>query len=209
MIKKALFYEDLSDEIATGKTVTKEEAQRLFIFFRDHTLFRWFDANNDCEDRANAICILLDEWKIRNGKGWVFSGYVFKKTGFLKNLWKYHVAALVPVLEGSIMNYYIIDPATSAKLILLEDWAVNITDNPHSYYLIKQGDYYIFHQRKIKKDNWYKRNKGNFNWTMQGISGINGISDKGRAELAFNKKKVLKTKKMFSELRGFESSPLP
>ena len=201
MIIKTLYDQALSDVIETEKVITKEQAEKLFIFFKECTTFRWYDANNNCEARANAICILLDEWKIQNGKGWVFSGYVFKKTGYLKNLWKYHVAALLLVQEGTTINYYIIDPATSDELITIVDWAANITDNPFSYYLIKKGDYYIFQAGKIEKDNWYKRNKRNYNWTVQGLSGINGVSSKGKAQLSFNKKKVLKTELLFKELK--------
>ena len=201
MITKTLYTQALSDKIKTDRAITKEQAEKLFTFFKDSATFRWSDANNNCEDRANAICILLDEWGIQNGKGWVFSGYIFKKTGYLKNLWKYHVAALLPVQEGATINYYIIDPATSGKLVLIEDWAANITDNPHSYYLIKDGNYYIFSPGKIEKDNWYKRNKRNYNWTMQGLSGINGVSSRGKAQLSFNKKKVLKTERLFKELK--------
>ena len=204
MIIKTLYNQALSDEIKTYKAITKEQADELFTFFKDCFIFRWADANNNCENRANAICIMLDEWKIQNGKGWVFSGYVFNRIGFLKNLWKYHVAALVPVLEGTIINYYIIDPATSPKLALIADWATNITDNPHSYYLIKKGEYYIFSPGDIKRDNWFKRNKRNYNWTIQGLSGINGVSHKGKAQLAFNKKKVLKTNKLFKALKKTE-----
>jgi Glutaminase len=201
LIIKTLYARALSDEIEADKLITKEQAEKLFTFFKNSPAFRWSDANNNCEGRANAICILLDEWKIQNGKGWVFSGYIFKKIGYLKNLWKYHVAALLPVQEEAGINYYIIDPATSDGLVLIADWAANITDNPHSYYLIKKGDYYIFNAGKIEKANWYKRNKRNYNWTMQGLSGINGVSSKGKAQLAFNKKKVLKTEKLFKELK--------
>jgi hypothetical protein len=203
LIKKTLYDWALSDEIETDKAITKGEAEKLFALFKDCATFRWRDANNNCEDRANAICILLDEWEIQNGKGWVFSGYIFKKPGFLKNLWKYHVAALLPVQEAAAINYYIIDPATSDKLESITDWASNITDNPHSYYLIKKGDYYIFNPFKIEKCNWFKRNKRNYNWTMQGLSGINGVSSRGRAQLAFNKKKVLKTVGLFKALKKF------
>ena len=191
MIIKTLYDQALSDEIGTDKAMTKEQADKLFAFFKNCATFRWQDTNNNCEDRANAICILLDEWKIQNGKGWVFSGYVFNKIGYLKNLWKYHVAVLLPVREGIVINFYIMDPATSDKLILIADCAANITYNPHSYYLIKKGNYYIFNANRIEKDNWYKRNKRNYNWTIQGLSGINGVSSTGKAQLAFNKKKVL------------------
>lgn len=201
MILKTLYSHNLSDILPTENALTKEQANKLFEFFKNAFLFRWSDANNDCEDRANAICMLLDEWKIANGKGWVFSGYVFKKIGYLKNLWKYHVAALVPVKETEGTNFYIIDPATTDKLLTVTDWAANITDNPHSYYLLKKGDVYIFPAGKIEKENWHKRNKRNYNWTMQGLAGINGVSSKGKAQLAFNKNRVMKTKKAFIELK--------
>ncbi len=204
MILKTLYDHSLSDIAETDKAITKQEAEKFFIFFKNCKPFRWTDANNNCEDRANAVCILLDKWNIQNGKGWAFSGYVFKKIGYLKNLWKYHVAALLPVKEEGKINYYIIDPATSDKLVTIADWAANITDNPHSYYLIKNGNYYIFNAKKIEKNNWYKRNKRNYNWTMQGLSGINGVSGKGKAQLAFNKNRVVKTKKIFEELKNLQ-----
>lgn len=205
MILKTLFANSLSNEIALGASISKNDAEQLFSFFKDCPLFRWSDANNDCEDRANAICILLDDWKIPNYKGWVFSGYVFKKIGFLKNLWKYHVAAAIPVIEENETVIYIIDPATTESLLKVEDWAANVTDNPHSYYIIKAGDVYIF-PKKIEKDNWYERNKRNFNWTIQGLSGINGVSTKGKAQLRFNKKRLLKTRQLFNELRKVKPS---
>jgi hypothetical protein len=198
---KTIFDEALSDVLETGNLIMKEQAEKIFRLFKESAAFRWPDANNNCEDRANAICMLLDEWKISNGKGWVFSGYVFKKTGYLKNLWKYHVAALLPVREGGGIHYYIIDPSTVGALILLEDWAAHITDNPHSYYLIKKGGYYIFNVAKIERDNWFTRSRRNYNWTMQGLAGINGVTSKGRAQLSFNKKKVLKTIGLFKELK--------
>ncbi len=188
MILKTLLAQSLSVEIKTGFDVSKDQAERLFSFFKDCRLFRWSDANNDCEDRANAICILLDEWNIPNYKGWVFSGYVFKKIGYLKNFWKYHVAAAIPVIEEGEVIIYIIDPATTKSIKNIEDWAGNVTDNPHSYYLLKPGKVYIF-PKKISKEPWYERNKRNYNWTIQGLSGINGLSTKGKAQLRFNKKK--------------------
>lgn len=201
MILKTLFDQALSDEPGIRNSINKTQAEKLFSFFKECKTFRWQDANNDCEDRANAICLLLDEWKIPNGKRWVFSGYVFNKIGYLKNLWRYHVAATVPVTEDGQIVYYIIDPSTNENLTTVVDWAANVKDNPHSYHLIKKGEYYIFNEKKIKKHNWYKRNKGNFNWTMQGLAGINGVSSKGKAQLAFAKNRVRKAKKEFNELK--------
>jgi len=36
---------------------------------------------------------------------------------------------------------------------------------------------------------------------MQGLAGINGLSSRGKATLAFNKKKVIKTKAAFMKLK--------
>ena len=140
MISKTLYHSLLSDTINTDKAITKEHAERIFLFFKNHPLFKWNEAHNNCENRANAICILLNAWGIQNAKGWVFSCYIFNKIGYLKNLWKYHVAALLPVKEKAQISYYIIDPATSETLITIEEWAANVTDNPHSYYMIKDGE---------------------------------------------------------------------
>ncbi len=199
---KTLFEHNLSDEIKTGQAATKNQAEKLFEFFKNCTIFRWKDANNDCEDRANAICMLLDEWQIPNFKGWVFSGAFLKKeAGGLTNLWNYHVAALIPVKENNELLFYIIDPATCPNLETIADWANRITDDPYSYHLIKSGSYYIFKPGNIQRDNWYKRNKRNFNWTMQGLAGINGVSNTGRAQLAFRKHKVSRIRKLFCELK--------
>ncbi len=199
---KSIFQKSLSDDLLVDKAITKDEAERLFYFFKTCTLFRWTDANNDCEDRANAICILLDVWNIPNYKGWVFSGYFLRKgLSSLTNGWNYHVAALVPVEENNEPKYYIIDPATSNTLITIEEWASNVTDSPFSYHVIKSGNYYIFPSKKIEKDNWHKRDKRNGRWTMQGLSGINGLSAIGRAQLSFNKQKVKRTEALFKKLK--------
>ncbi|MEO8860139.1 MAG: protein-glutamine glutaminase family protein [Ginsengibacter sp.] len=199
---KSLFKAKISDLIDSKNALTTENAKAIFNFFDNSKLFRWQDANNDCEDRANAICILLDEWNIPNAKSWVFSGYMFKKKGYLENMWKYHVATILPVKENGQINFYAIDPATTKQLTLVQDWAENVTDNPYSYYVLKNGTYYIFDPHTIKKRNWSKRNKGNFNWTMQGLAGINGLSAKGKATLAFNKKKVIKATDSFMKLKN-------
>ncbi|MDB5229317.1 MAG: hypothetical protein JWN76_122 [Chitinophagaceae bacterium] len=204
---KTIFHKLLSDDIPTKPAIAGSDAERLFNFFRDCKLFRWSDANNDCEDRANAICILLDAWNVPNYKGWVFSGYYLKKNfGSLHNYWNFHVAACVPIKENGITEQYIIDPATSDKLVTIADWAEAITMTPYSYHLVKSGHYYIFPAKKIEKDNWYKRDKRNTRWTMQGLTGINGVSAKGRAQLSFNKHSVVQTEKKFRELerRGIE-----
>jgi hypothetical protein len=191
----------LSDGVPTENFFDKEKATRLFDFFKQHPLFRWQDANNDCEDRANAICLLLDEWGLPNYKGWVFgSNFLSKENGYLINNWKYHVAAIIPVKDEEQINFYVIDPATLRSIDTILEWATSITDIPFSHYVIKWGYYYIFPEGNIQRDNWHKRNRQNYKWTIQGLAGINGVMKTGRAEIIFNKNRIKNTEKRFGEL---------
>lgn len=193
----------LSDEINNPQTVTKEQAVVLFNFFKTHPLFKWKEANNDCEDRANAISLLFKEWGLPNYKAWVFSGYFLKKDfGSLKNYWNYHVAAALPVLENKEVQFYVLDPSTLAEPALIQDWAGAVTHTPNSYYVIKEGSYYIFHHKKIKNNNWYPYNRQNYKWTIQGLAGINGVSAVGKARICFNKKHIKNTELLFKKLKG-------
>src|SRR5687767_1313390 len=107
---RVLLEPSISDTVLNDAALTKEVANQLFHFFKECSVFIWQNSSNDCEDRANAICMLLDKWGVGNYKGWVFSGAFLKKDdGCLKNLWNYHVAALLPVKEGGDMKFYIID----------------------------------------------------------------------------------------------------
>ncbi len=191
----------LSDETDDSNWISMELAQKVFNFFKDAPLSRWTDGNNDCEDRANALCMLLDAWNIPNFKGWVFSGYFLKRNlGSLINYWNYHVAAVLPVHVNGTVQCYVIDPSTDSALQLLKDWALRITAVDTSYYLLKESDIYIFPPRKITRDNWYRKNKRNYNWTMQGLSGINGLSSIGKAHLSFNKQAVKRTAERFKKM---------
>jgi len=191
----------LSDGVPQDVSITKEKAEGVFNFFKAHPLFRWTDANNDCEDRANAICMLLDKWGVPNYKGWVFgSDFLSKEDGSLTNNWKYHVAAILPVKDGNGLNFYVIDPATLQKPSTILEWATNITAVPFSHYLIKRSQYYIFPAGKIQRDNWHVLNNQNYKWTIQGLAGINGVMKKGKAEIVFNKNRIANTEKRFKEL---------
>ncbi|HEV7621790.1 MAG TPA: protein-glutamine glutaminase family protein, partial [Flavisolibacter sp.] len=146
LLHKALFEPTLSTDPAHEKHISKKAGDLLFNFFKECPLFRWEEKNNNCENRANAICILLDKWNIPNSKGWVFSGSFLKKEkGNLINYWKYHVAALIKVREGDRDEYYIVDPSTLEKLETIQNWSNNITDTEHNYYFITDGDVYIYH----------------------------------------------------------------
>src|SRR4051812_28908799 len=98
---KSLFDSSLSESVIDDAGLTKTQVDALFEFFKNHPLFKWDNSKNDCEDRSNAICILLDHWKIPNYKGWVFSGNFLKRTeGNLLNYWNFHVAPLLSIHDG-------------------------------------------------------------------------------------------------------------
>jgi Glutaminase len=189
VLELTLFDYALSDATEPNNLVGKETAEQLFEYFKNSTLFNWNKSHNHCESRAEAICILLNSWKIPNYKAWVFSGAFLKNhIGGLKQHWNYHVAAMLQVQENNQIVHYVIDPATSNTLQTIKSWAENVTEYSHSYYLIKQSDYYIFSSKKISKTNWHIRNKQNSKWTVQGLASISALSAKGKAQLCFNKK---------------------
>jgi hypothetical protein len=193
----------LSDETEAHKFITKPESEKIFSFFQNCSLFNWKDVHNNCEARADAVCLLLDSWNIPNYKAWVFSGAFLKNhIGGLKQLWNYHTAALVPVTENNEIIFYIVDPATSGYLQTIYQWASQVTEFPHSYHIVKNAFNYIFPGGKIQKDNWHKRNRQNRKWMIQGLAGINGLSQTGKARLCFNKQKIKHTERTFRQLRN-------
>jgi hypothetical protein len=195
----------LSDTTQAGQTVTKEEAEKLFSFFQNCALFKWHDVHNNCEARADAVCVLLDAWAIPHYKGWVFSGaFLRNHVGGLNKFWNYHVAALLQVKEDERITFYVIDPATSQQLQTLYDWAAAITAYPHSYHLIKTADQYIFPAGKILKDNWHVRDKQNGKWMVQGLAGINAVSPVGKARLCFNKNRIKATEEKLKKLKALK-----
>ena len=202
MIIPTLFEYELSDPIDEMHVLEELQARKLMDFFRDQPLFKWGGSNNGCEARADAVCVLLDEWGIANYKGWVFGGqYLKNHIGGLKQNWNYHVAPLLLVKKNDTILYCIIDPSTSPALQTIEEWAAQITDYPHSYYCIKQPRYYIFHDKKINRDNWHPRNRQNTKWMIQGLAGVNGLSTFGKGELVFNKGRLKNTLAAFEKLK--------
>lgn len=198
---KTVFSEELSDKIFESNAISKEIAEKLFDFFRSSSLFKWQPANNDCEDRANAACLLLERWNIPCAKAWVFSGTFLKKDdGQLTNKWNYHVAAALPVKEEDNISFYVLDPATLSELETIANWAAQITETAFSHHLVKQSNAYIFNPASFTRESWYSRNRQNYKWTIQGLAGINGVTKTGKAQLVFNKSKIKKTEQAFREL---------
>jgi hypothetical protein len=203
-ISNSIFEYSLSDELAEDWFVSKQVADKIFNYFRDSPLFLWQDIHN-CEDRAEAIAILLLNWGIPHYKAWVFSSYYLKnENGSLHNKWNYHVCLMLPVKDAATGNLdcYVIDPAHSNTLQKINSWADAITMEGSSYHFIKSGHTYIFPTGIIQQENWHFRNKQNFKWTIQGLAGINGVSNTGKAAVAFKKYKIRSTLKSFTALKN-------
>jgi hypothetical protein len=203
-IHKTIFDASLSDEVTNECYVSKEVAIRIFEFFQKSPLFLWSDIHN-CEDRAEAMAILLLHWGVPHYKAWLFDSYFLKnEEGALHNEWNYHVCLMLPVKENlnDQIEYYVIDPAHSPAIQKMFLWANVLTKNAFSYHIIKNGFTYIFPTGQISQNNWHNRNKQNFKWTMQGLAGINGVSNSGKAAVAFKKYLVRRTIRKFTDLKN-------
>lgn len=200
-ITPAVFDLALSDAGFPDNALSQKQADGLFIFFKQHPLFNWENANNGCEGRADAVCVLLDEWKIPNGKAWIFSGaYLAKTAGQLKNYWNYHVAPIVPVDKDGQILYNVLDPATAGSLLLINEWATEITLVANTYYCIRQSHWYIFPGKQIYSK-WHSRNKQNRKWMIECLAGINGLTKTGKARLIFNKAKIKSVARAFEQVK--------
>lgn len=201
--QQSIFEQSLSDEVANDFYISLKMAESIFNFFQSSNLFLWSDIHN-CEDRAEAMAILAAQWGIPHYKAWLFDRYFLKnEKGSLHNQWNYHVCLLLPVKENTIdpIEYYVVDPAHAKKIQKLQEWANQLTKEAFSSYLIKNANTYIFPAGQISKYNWHNRNKQNFKWTIQGLAGINGVSNAGKAALIFKKALIRKTLQNFTALK--------
>jgi len=191
-----------SDVNFLASSISKKHAEQLFVFFKNHPLFNWKNANNGCEGRADALCILLDKWGIPNCKAWVFSGaYLKNHIGGLIQNWNYHVSTVLAVEENGQVINYVIDPSTASSLKSINEWAIAVTNLPHSYHFLRQSHWYIFPAKNIATSKWNLRNRQNRKWMIQCLAGINSLSLTGKASLCFNKALLKKTNAAFEKLK--------
>ena len=208
--QNAVLLKNESIEISDSIFTTKNKAKSYFDFFSNSDTFKWKeDLENNCEDRANAVSILLDEWGIPNYKVWIFNSSFLNKgksklCGDCPNsiCWGFHVATIIPYKENNKVKHIVIDPATLNSSNNISFWAKNITCSGTNYYLITDGNKYIWSKKgaEFSKETFWVRNEKNFKWTMQGLAGINGKSIGGKMSLLFGNKEVKKTKKKFNYL---------
>lgn len=203
----------LEDVIPSNSCIPMNIADSIFGYFKTNSLFIWNDENN-CEDRANAICILLDRWHVPNCKGWVLSGRLlgrdngsFKPVKILHGsstdsiTWSHHITAAIPICVNNQSIFFVIDPATQAGPLAMADWANSVMCTPSGYYFLKLGnDVDVNYKQTIKKESWWTRSDLNYKYTMEGLCGYNGASHIGRKEIRRNQEKIQQTTLQFEQL---------
>jgi hypothetical protein len=207
--QKTNFYINESMKIDSTKYIDSAEASKFYTYLIHSPLFWWADLNN-CEDRANAASLLLDSWKIPNYKVWIFSGnFLNKDNGSLIEVngtrWKYHVAAVIPVKNRNHFGLMTIDSATTTNGNTVEAWANAVTDKPSGYYLFTSNTKYLWFGKgkNIGANTFTDQTDKTYQWTIEGLSGFNGASLKGKFQLlkASSKEKITRVKKDFENLK--------
>ena len=173
--QRAVVYKPLCDSL-TLTPVSPERANILNKVFINSNAFDWTDAKNNCEDRANAICLILDQWGIDNCKAWIYRGKKVKygnKKGTL-SAWNYHVAACILVRNKNIVDSIIIDPLISKQLINVNTWAEIISVKPTNIYFLTTNKKYQHH--KLSLDPKWKMAENNFEKTIEGLTRYSGAT---------------------------------
>lgn len=194
----------LGDSIADIEPLPPNRATQIFDWLAAQPIFAWHRQHNFCEARAEAASLLLEHAGIKHAKCWVF-GAAFLRNGYvggLLNNWNYHVAVVVPVIEEEKegIDWWILDPSTADKPVLMVEWAEAATAYAHSYHCIRHSYYFIFPDGKPYKKEWHKRNLRNYRWTIQGLAGIYSRNSIGRAKLAFCKKALSSYRQSLNKL---------
>jgi hypothetical protein len=181
----------------------RAKADFIFNAMKKHPPFDWGDSKNNCEDRANAVSMILGAWKIPNGKAWIFNGRgVDRSLNGTLNGYGYHVACAILVRTNGKLDTLVIDPLINwSQLLKINDWADSVAYTPVNPYFLTLGDRYIFGQIG-KTPKWIDRNNNNFEYTMQGLTRFNGGSRWQSVRTSPHLLKLKDTKAAFESMRA-------
>jgi hypothetical protein len=200
--QKADFYKPL-DQPVSLTPICIELAEKLNeTLLNAKKCFDWKDRSNNCEDRANAACILLDEWGISNAKAWCFAG---KSAGYkngkgkLKG-WSYHVGALVIVEHEGQIDTMVIDPLTSpTELLTIRKWADTISFNQGNLYFTTGNNRY--QQNAVALKTTWKDSKDYYDATIKGLTRYNDYNNRQkRKTLDYLMERIVRVTKEFYKL---------
>ncbi len=197
--------------------IDRNAAGRIFDLFKDSKLFGWKDGNN-CEDRANAVSLVLDSWGIPNMKVWIFSGdFLDRGEGRLMTVndpqnenksitWKFHVASALPYKQDNEIKFVVLDPAILSTAGDVDTWAQTVTVAGPSYYFLTTNKNYMWNKkgRDLNMSTFNRRAAVNFEWTIEGLAGYNGLNDKHKRFLNSDagRAKIRQTKEDFERLKA-------
>jgi hypothetical protein len=210
--QNAELFEQQTNDLDSTKFLTEAQMKEYYTFFDTCSLFIWGDVDNNCEDRANGISMLLEAWDIPHYKIWIFNQPFLemgssKLCGDCKNkdaCWGFHVATVIPYVENGEYKISVIDPATLDQPATDVEWAENITCSGTNYYMFTDGDKYMYSQsgKKFAKDTFWGRGKKNTKWTYEGLAGINGKDFWQAIGKPFKKKKIKWVKSELARLKS-------
>lgn len=203
----AIHYIQLSEKMDINP-ICNAKADSIFKTFLTSKAFDWTDRKNNCEDRANAICLILDKWGVSNGKAWLFGGKnasYGNKLGTLKG-WSYHVAACIFVRQDNgQIDTLVIDPLTdSEKAVNIRSWSSLITRNPTNIYFITSNAKY--QQNMVSLTPTWKFSNDFYEETIEGLTRYNNFSIWTRVKTKKYLKKNLK--KVKSEFISLLNTPI-
>ncbi|NVK64249.1 MAG: hypothetical protein HWE22_06660 [Flavobacteriales bacterium] len=199
--QSAIHWDTISEEM-NPTPICENQAKKVFDIFLNSPAFDWTDRDNNCEDRANAVTLILDKWNVSNGKIWIFSGKSASygdKRGMLDG-WSYHVAACIFVGNEDDYDTLIIDPVSSPyKLLSIHDWVEITTVNPTNIYFFTGNDKY--QQNRVELYPTWKNSKDYFNATIEGLTRYNSYSAWTRLKTRkYLKRNLAKVTKEFNKL---------
>ncbi len=172
--------------------ICKEKLDSIFRVLKNSKAFDWTDEDNNCEDRANAISLILDSWGIPNGKSWMFSGQTFDENVFKGTLggYSYHVASTVLVKNNDRgCDTIIIDPLMDTQKVMpVQQWIHALTRTPGNVYVLTGNDHY--QQNEVSAHLIWKPRAQYFQQTLEGLTRYNDYNWWTRAKT----KKYLKSR---------------
>ncbi len=162
--------------------ICQEKLDSIFQALKKSAAFDWTDEKNNCEDRANAVSLILDSWEIPNGKSWMFSGQTFDENVFNGTLggYSYHVAGTILIrnAEGGC-DTMIIDPLmNNQKALPLQEWVHALTRTQGNVYVLTRNDHY--QQTEVSAHLIWKPRAQYFQQTLEGLTRYNDYSWKTR-----------------------------